>query len=185
MNLVVDPELVKAAQSGDHDAMVTLLREIEGYVYRTAYYIVGNEQDALDASQEALLRVYTRINSYKEKALFKTWVHRIVTNLCIDQFRRRKPTVSIDEHDMVFPTKDDVELESLSIFVAKDIEEAIVKLPDHHRAVVVLRYIQDLSYKEIAESLDLPLNTVKSYLFRARKQLQDLLHDYREGGVRG
>ena len=62
---------------------------------------------------------------------------------------------------------------------------AIDKLPDHHRAVVVLRYLQDFSYNEIADSLDLPLNTVKSYLFRARQQLQTYLHDYQRGGVRG
>lgn len=183
--MVVEPELVRAAQTGDRDALITLLRDIEAYVYRTAFYILGNEQDALDAAQESLLRIYSRINSYEEKALFKTWVHRIVTNICIDQFRRRKPTVSIEEHEMVFPTKEDVEDDALSVFVAKDIKEAIKKLPDHHRAVVVLRYIQDFSYKEIAESLDLPLNTVKSYLFRARKQLQHILHDYREGGVQG
>src|SRR5690554_4726013 len=121
MKLVVEPELVKAAQSGDRDALITLLRNIEVYVYRTAYYIIGNEQDALDASQEALLRIYSKINSYEEKALFKTWVHRIVTNICIDQFRRKKPSVSIDEHDMVFPADHDVEQEMLSTYVAKDI----------------------------------------------------------------
>lgn len=182
---MVEPKLVKAAQAGDRDALIVLLREIEVYVYRTAYYLTGNEQDALDASQEALMRIYTRIDSYEEKAQFKTWVHRIVTNICIDQFRRKRPTVSIEEHDMVFPTDNDVEEHFVSSYIAQDIQEAIDQLPEHHRAVVVLRYIQDFSYKEIAESLDLPLNTVKSYLFRARKQLQTLLHEYQEGGVRG
>jgi RNA polymerase sigma factor (sigma-70 family) len=183
--MVVEQELIKAAQSGDRDALITLLREIETHVYRTAYYIVGNEQDAMDASQEALIRIYTKINSYEEKALFKTWVQRIVTNICIDKFRRTKPTISMDEHNMVFPTDNNVEHEVLSTYVAKDIHEAIDKLPEHHRAVVVLRYLQDFSYNEIADSLDLPLNTVKSYLFRARQQLQILLHEYQKGGVRG
>ncbi|CDN44169.1 RNA polymerase sigma factor SigW [Paenibacillus sp. P22] len=182
---VVEPGLIRAAQQGDRDALVSLLREIENHVYRTAYYILGNEQDALDASQEALIRIYTKITSYEEKAQFKTWVQRIVTNICIDKFRRTKPVVSIEEHDMVFREKQDVEEEVLSAYAAKDIREAIDKLPDHHRAVVVLRYLQDFSYNEIADSLDLPLNTVKSYLFRARQQLQTLLHDYQKGGVRG
>jgi RNA polymerase sigma factor (sigma-70 family) len=183
--LVVDQELIRSAQSGDRDALITLLREIETHVYRTAYYILGNEQDALDAAQEALIRVYTKINSYEEKALFKTWVQRIVTNICIDKFRRAKSTVSIEEHNMVFSTDHNVEEEILSTYVAKDIREAIDKLPEHHRTVVVLRYLQDFSYNEIADSLDLPLNTVKSYLFRARQQLQNLLQDYQKGGVRG
>ncbi|MEI7027415.1 RNA polymerase sigma factor [Paenibacillus sp. y28] len=178
-------ELIKAAQSGDRDALIALLREVEGHVYRTAYYMLGNEQDAKDASQEALIRIYTKIHTYEEKALFKTWVQRIVTNICIDMFRRKKSAVSIEEHNLVFTGPSDVEKEVASVYLAKDIEEAIGKLPDHHRIVVVLRYLQDLSYNEIAESLGLPLNTVKSYLFRARAQLQNLLQDYQKGGVRG
>ncbi|GIQ69723.1 RNA polymerase sigma factor [Xylanibacillus composti] len=182
---MVEQDLIIAAQSGDRDALVTLLRDIETHVYRTAYYILGNEQDAMDAAQEALIRIYTKIDTYEEKALFKTWVQRIVTNICIDKFRRRKPTVSIEEHNMVFQSERDVEDEIVSAYVAKDIQEAIEKLPEHHRAVVVLRYLQDFSYNEIAESLNLPLNTVKSYLYRARQQLQSLLHEYQKGGVRG
>ncbi|MNS56788.1 ECF RNA polymerase sigma factor SigW [compost metagenome] len=73
----------------------------------------------------------------------------------------------------------------MSTYLAQDIQEAINRLPDHHRSVVVLRYVQDLSYSEIADCLDLPLNTVKSYLFRARQQLQNLLQDYQKGGVSG
>jgi RNA polymerase sigma factor (sigma-70 family) len=180
---VVAPELIKAAQSGDRDALITLLREIETHVYRTAYYILGNEQDAMDAAQEALIRIYTKINSYEEKAQFKTWVQRIVTNLCIDKFRRSKPTVSIDEHDMSFTAHKTVEDEVMSAYIAKDIREAIDQLPAHHRSVVVLRYLQDFSYNEIAESLDLPINTVKSYLFRARQQLQTILRDYKKTGT--
>lgn len=112
-------------------------------------------------------------------------MQRIVTNICIDKFRRNRPTVSIDEHDLVFVGEESVEKEVMSAYVAQDIREAIDRLPEHHRAVVVLRYLQDFSYNEIAESLNLPLNTVKSYLFRARQQLQTMLQDYEKGGVRG
>ncbi|CAH1221015.1 ECF RNA polymerase sigma factor SigW [Paenibacillus plantiphilus] len=182
---MVEPGLIKSAQAGDGDALISLLREIENHVYRTAYYILNNEQDAMDAAQEALIRIYTKIGSYEEKAQFKTWVQRIVTNICIDKFRRNKPTISIDEHEMDFRDSQSVEEEVLSSYAAQDIRKAIDKLPEHHRAVVVLRYLQDFSYNEIADSLDLPLNTVKSYLFRARQQLQTYLHDYQKGGVRG
>ncbi|AWB45440.1 RNA polymerase subunit sigma [Paenibacillus sp. CAA11] len=182
---MVEQGLIRAAQSGDRDALITLLREIEQHVYRTAYYILNNEQDAHDAAQEALIRIYTKIDSYEEKALFKTWVQRIVTNICIDKFRRSKPTVSIEEHDLVFQGNESVERQVMSGYLAEDIQEAIKQLPEHHRSVVVLRYLQDFSYNEIAESLDLPLNTVKSYLYRARQQLQNLLQDYQKGGVSG
>jgi RNA polymerase sigma-70 factor (ECF subfamily) len=182
---VIAPELIRAAQSGERDALITLLREIESHVYRTAYYMLNNEQDALDVSQEALIRIYTKINSYEEKAQFKTWVQRIVTNICIDKFRKTKPTVSVDEHEMIFSSEINVEHEVISTYVAQDIQEAIEKLPEHHRTVVILRYVEDFSYNEIAESLNLPINTVKSYLFRARKQLQNLLQEYQKGGVQG
>lgn len=182
---MVEQGLIKAAQAGDRDALITLLREIEHHVYKTAYYILNNEQDALDAAQEALIRIYTKIGSYEEKAQFKTWVQRIVTNICIDKFRRNKPTVSIDEHEMVFEGRDNVEHDVMRSYTSEDVREAINQLPEHHRTVIVLRYIQDLSYNEIADCLDLPLNTVKSYLFRARQQLQNLLADYEKGGVTG
>ncbi|WP_211745522.1 sigma-70 family RNA polymerase sigma factor [Paenibacillus sp. Marseille-Q4541] len=180
---MVEQGLIRAAQSGDRDALITLLRDIEQHVYKTAYYILNNEQDALDAAQEALIRIYTKINSYEEKAQFKTWVQRIVTNICIDKFRRTKPTVSIDEHEMVFEDRQDVEHEVMLTYVSQDVQEAISQLPEHHRTVIVLRYLQELSYNEIADCLDLPLNTVKSYLFRARQQLQNLLQEYQKGGV--
>ncbi|WIV18331.1 MULTISPECIES: RNA polymerase sigma factor [Paenibacillus] len=180
---MVEQGLIRAAQSGDRDALITLLRDIEQHVYKTAYYILNNEQDALDAAQEALIRIYTKINSYEEKAQFKTWVQRIVTNICIDKFRRTKPTVSIDEHEMVFEGRQDVEHEVMLTYVSQDVQEAISQLPEHHRTVIVLRYLQELSYNEIADCLDLPLNTVKSYLFRARQQLQSLLQEYQKGGV--
>ena len=181
---MVESDLIKAAQSGDRDALITLLREIETHVYRTAYYILNNEQDAMDAAQEALIRIYTKIRTYEEKAQFKTWVQRIVTNICIDKFRRTKSSVSIEEHNLVFSTDNHVEEEVMASYAAKDIREAIHRLPEHHRTVVVLRYLQDFSYTEIADSLGIPLNTVKSYLFRARRQLQSLLHEYQKSGVR-
>ncbi|MEX2461777.1 MAG: sigma-70 family RNA polymerase sigma factor [Paenibacillaceae bacterium] len=180
---MIAPELVRAAQSGERDALITLLREIEPHVYKTAYYMLNNEQDALDVSQEVLIRIYTKIHSYEEKAQFKTWVQRIVTNICIDKFRKAKPTISVDEHEMIFSSETNVEKEVISTYIAQDIHEAIEKLPEHHRTVVILRYVDDFSYNEIAESLDLPINTVKSYLFRARKQLQILLQEYQKGGV--
>lgn len=182
---MVEPELIRAAQAGDRDAVVALLRQIETHVYRTAFYFLGNEHDAMDASQEALLKIYTHIGSYREKAQFKTWVQRIVTNVCIDKYRRAKPTVSIDAHDMVFPTGNQVEEQVMAASTAKEVREAIDRLPDQHRAVVVLRYLQEFSYKEIADALNLPLNTVKSYLFRARQQLQTLLQEQQKGGVEG
>ncbi|MEW9667332.1 RNA polymerase sigma factor [Ammoniphilus sp. 3BR4] len=181
---MTEADLIRAAQAGDRDALIELLRTIEKSVYKTAYYILKNEQDAMDAAQEALIKVYNKIGTYQEKAKFTTWVQRIVTNICIDHCRKRKETTSIDEHGLPLQDKTDVEEEVQLSHMAKDIREAINLLPEQHRTVVVMRYIQDFSYTEIAEALELPLNTVKSHLFRSRQQLQKLLQDYQKGGVR-
>lgn len=180
--IMQEAELIRLAQTGDHDALVELLRSIETSVYRSAYYILGSEQDALDAAQEVLIRIYRKLDTYQEKAKFSTWVQRIVSNVCMDKFRAKKETVSIDEHELIIPDRNNVEDEILLTGLSNDIQEAIGKLPRQYRMVVVLRYLEDLSYQEIAEALDLPLNTVKSYLFRARQQLQELLYDYQKGG---
>jgi len=180
---VVYAELIRSAQNGDREALVQLLESIEHSVYRTAFYILGNEHDALDASQEALIRIYTKINTYQEKAKFSTWVQRIVTNVCIDKFRKKKETVSIDQHELTLYDFQNVEQEVERADVAEEVREAIKRLPEHQRTVVTLRYLQDLSYGEIAEVMNMPLNTVKSYLYRARQQLQELLHEYQKGGV--
>jgi RNA polymerase sigma factor (sigma-70 family) len=182
---VHESEMIRAAQSGDRDALIQLLRNIEKPVYRTAFYILKNEQDALDAAQEALIRIYNKIHTYEEKAKFTTWVQRIVTNICIDQCRKkREQMVSIDEHELPLADSTNVEGEVEKADMAHEVRRAIDLLPDHHRMVIVMRYIQDFSYAEIAEALELPLNTVKSHLFRARQQLQNLLQDYQKGGVR-
>ncbi len=180
-----EAELIRRAQSGDRDALIELLRSIENSVYRSAYYILGNEQDALDASQEALIRIYRKIDTFQEKAKFSTWVQRIVSNICMDKFRAKKETVSIDEHELVLPDRNNVEDSILQTGLAEDVQSAIAKLPEQYRVVVVMRYLQELSYQEISDTLQVPLNTVKSYLFRARQQLQEYLNEYQRGGVGG
>lgn len=172
-------ELVDAAQNGDHDALIQLLRSIESPLYRTAFYLLRNEQDALDVTQEALLKIYRNINAYEQKAQFMTWAQKIVSNLCIDQLRKRKPTVSVDEHEHLLNEYNDNHVEKTfeQSLLKKDVYHAIHKLPDHQREVVLLRYIHDYSYKEVAHILNMPINTVKSHLFRARTQLSKLLSD--------
>lgn len=180
---MIEPTLIQSAQAGNRDALVAVLRMIETDLYRTAYYFFHNEHDARDATQDALIRIYTHLHTYENKAKFSTWAQRIVTNICIDKFRRMKNNVSIEEHDLDFHDEHSLENEVIASFTSDEIRRAINQLPEQYRAVIVLRHIQQFSYIEIAESLDLPLNTVKSYLFRARHRLQILLQDYvRAGG---
>lgn len=183
-----ETELIQAAQEGDREALIQLLRDVETPLYRTAFYMLGNEQDALDATQDALIKIYKNIHAFEQKAKFLTWAQRIVTNVCIDKCRQsKKNSISIDEHEYLLSNygTNHVDDEMERTFLNHELNQAIEQLPEHHRVVVIMRYIQDLSYKEIAEAVDLPINTVKSYLFRARQQLQNILHDYQKGGVSG
>lgn len=180
---MTEADLIRAAQSGDRDALIQLLKKIENEVYRTAFYTLKNHQDAMDASQEALIRIYKNIARYEGKSKFSTWTQRIVVNICMDFFRRKKETVSLDEHEIPLRDKMNVEEEVEMTNLAKELREAIDSLPDHYRIVIVLRYLQDFSYAEIAETLELPINTVKSHLFRARNQLKKLLEKGEKGGV--
>jgi RNA polymerase sigma factor (sigma-70 family) len=182
--MLVTLEQVKSAQAGNHEALVEILRSIEHQVYQTAYYMLGNEQDAMDASQEALLRVYTKINTYQEKAQFKTWVQKIVSNICIDQYRRKKQSISIDEHQIVISSEQNLESDFIRDATASDVRQAIEQLPEHHRTAIVLCYLQDFSYQEIADTMDLPINTVKSYIFRGKQTLQNVLQTKGYGGDR-
>jgi RNA polymerase sigma factor (sigma-70 family) len=178
---LVDQEIIERAKAGDREAIVQLLSRMETPVYRTAYYWMGNEQDAMDATQEALLKIYKHLPSFKGDSMLETWAQRIVTNVCMDQFRKRKKVVFIQEEACHEDRKAVREVERGAI--AADLKQAIEQLPDPQRTAIILRYVQEYNYKEIADAMQLPLNTVKSHLFRARKQLQEWLAEYREGGV--
>ncbi|PTM59533.1 RNA polymerase sigma factor [Desmospora activa] len=174
---MVDRECVRRAQAGDREAVVALLRELETPIYRTAYYTLGHEQDAMDAAQEALLRIYRKLNTFRGDADIRTWAQRIAVNTAIDAARRRKDVLSLQEDRINGGSP----VERSAIYT--DVREAIRRLPEPQRSVVLLRHIQDFSYQEIADTLELPVNTVKSHLFRGRKKLMEWLSDYREGGV--
>jgi RNA polymerase sigma factor (sigma-70 family) len=179
---VVSVELIVAAQNGEQEALVSILRAVEPNAYKTAVYLLGNRQDALDATQETLIRISRSIYQYENRALFHTWVHRIVTNLCYDHLRRRQEQVSIDSSELVLSTNEQVEDQVLKAVLVDDVQRAIYALQEPYRSIVVLRYVHQLSYEEVAETTELPLNTVKSHLFRAKTKLQQLLSDYKKGG---
>lgn len=178
---MIDSDLIRRAQSGNREAMVAILRQLETPVYRTAYYLIGNEQDAMDATQEALLKIYRHLPSYKGDALIHTWAQRIVTNVCMDFFRKRKKVVFMQEEDWREDKKASREVERGA--VVTDLKQAINRLPEAQRTAVILRYVQEYNYQEIADAMQLPINTVKSHLFRARKQLKAWLSEYQEGGT--
>ena len=173
--------LIKRAQSGDAAALEALLKLYEKRVYNIAYRYMNNEADAYDMAQEALIKVYRGIRSFKGQSAFSSWVYRLTVNTCLDGLRkRRKVPLSLDqvlESGTSFEAGagDSPELCALSLENAEDIIRAIKSLSDDHRQVVILRDINGLTYDEIAYSLNISVRTVKSRLNRGRQKLKELL----------
>ncbi len=193
-----DAELVQQCKLGDISAFEKLLDEYEGKIYNMAYRMLGDRQDAEDATQETFMKAYTSLDGFRGDSSFSTWLYRIAKNVCLDEIRRRqrKPVYHLDEPVTTptgqiqrqlpdeSPAPDEVVVEHEK---RRAIEEALGKLPPHHRTVIVLRDIQGLSYNEIAEILKVKLGTVKSRLYRARSSMSAVLQEmelFRRQGVR-
>lgn len=182
-----DHALVAAAQAGDRVAIDRLLRAHYDRIYGVCRRITGNDADAADAAQEALLAIVRGLGRFDGRSAFGTWVYRIATNASLDELRRRRrrPLLAVmhgdahhrDAHDRgpaepadVVPAHSgDGAAERLADRLL--LETALLALPDEFRVAVVLRDVADLDYAAIAEVLELPVGTVKSRIARGRGQL--------------
>jgi len=179
-----DLPLIKASLKGDDRAFAGLVRQYNGVLYRLAWRMLRSEEEARDVVQEAFLRVYRALHTFDQSRKFSTWILRITTNLCIDRLRRRRmKTLSIDinsndeEHIPLVLVDDGPSPEARygRTSLREVLDETITELPPIYRAVVELRYKQELAYDEIAEVLGIPLGTVKARLHRAHRHLKDRL----------
>lgn len=184
---VINDNTINLAQQGDRDAIVAILQSAENDIYQTAYYLTKNEADAKDLTQDALLRIFQKFHTYKGQASIKVWAQRITTNLFFDKVRKNKAQVfSLDDNEAYHFIPDEgssVEEQVEGNLQNLEVRDAVTKLPEQYKLVIVLRYLQDLTYKEIAETLEIPENTVKTHLFRARKLLKDMLENSMCEGV--
>lgn len=179
--IVNQQDLIKLAKAGNKEAFIELLRSVETPIYKTAFYYMGNEHDAKDVTQDALIKVYTKLNTFQEKSSFNTWVQRITTNICMDKFRKNKNDISIEGAELEIHEDLNIEDKVETKLLTEELIKYLINLPSKVRATMILRYLHEFSYQEIADSLDIPINTVKSYLFRGRDQL---LREYQHrGGV--
>jgi RNA polymerase sigma-70 factor (ECF subfamily) len=187
-----DRVLVKRCQAGDSSAFNDLVLRYRNKAFMMIYGMVQNEQDAWDLAQEGFLKAWRSIHRFKGESSFYTWLYRIMTNVTIDALRRKGIHGEAEFDDRIAPANVDpgsrttpsavplphVKLEQNEI--RQRIDEAIRKLSPEHRAVIVMKEIEDLQYSEIAEILNCSLGTVMSRLFYARKKLQILLQDVYE-----
>ncbi len=190
-------ELVERAQKDDMRALEMLVERYQRIAFITLYQLAPEREDIADLTQDVLLRMCRSIKSLRNPKTFKYWLNRIITNLFYDELRkapRRLRTVSLDEplfqqggEDDSGPLRDVPDSSLLPDQVTinseldEKIREAILKLPEQFRTIIVLREIQGLSYEEIASLTHSNLGTVKSRLARARLKLQDMIGPYLNG----
>jgi RNA polymerase sigma-70 factor, ECF subfamily len=180
----IETNLIRLAQAGDREAFGILVEQHQRYVYNLALRVVGNPQDAEDLAQEAFVRAWLAMANFRLEAQFRTWLFRIVTNLCYNRLPGLRRELSELGEDCLaeVPDEPSPELDPVAGLEAEEtrsyLQEQINRLPESYRLLIVLRYQQNLSYEEIARVVSLPLGTVKTGLFRAKERLRQTLQVY-------
>ena len=170
-----DRDLITYAQQGDRQAFTELVCRHQGSIVSLTYRMCGDLRLAEDAAQEAFVRVWQNLNSYKPKYAFRSWLYRIATNAALDSLRRERPTAELDSLSLADPKATPEQSAEDNQRVAH-VRRAIAQLSEPLRLVLILREYQELTYQEIADALDIPVGTVMSRLNSARVQLcQELL----------
>lgn len=169
-----DASLVQAAQQGDRAALDTLLREHYDRVYAVCRRMAGNDADANDATQEALMAIVKGLPKFDGRAKFSTWSYRVATNACLDELRRRgrRPTPGLPEFETAEQApRSDTPSEDQQVADRLTLDDALRELPEEFRAPIVLRDQLGMDYAEIAETLEIPPGTVRSRIARGRSRL--------------
>lgn len=187
--VVEEMVLVKRAREGDLDAYDDLIKRYQERIYATVYHMTSNHEDANDLAQEAFIKAFHALKSFKGGSSFYTWVYRIAVNKTINFLKQRKNKAQMSLDDLDFNAEHDPDLVALisdktprrEVNLAElqeKLNEAMQKLSEPHRLVVTLHDVQGLSHEEIAKIMECNIGTVRSRLFYARQQLQAYLSDY-------
>ena len=171
--------LIRRAQKGEQDAFAALVDEHQRYVYNLALRLVKDENEALDLSQETFVRAWTALPNFRGQSQFRTWLYRITTNLCYNRLPNLRRSLN-DLGDDVMEEIPEINFDNPAYqFESSEtrihLYKAIDELDDNYKLLITLRYQNELSYEEIASTLNLPLGTVKTGIFRAKEQLRKSL----------
>lgn len=187
MTEVSEKKIIEKVLGGDANAFEELVLKYEKTVYNLALRMVGDRDDAFDMTQEAFIKAYGSLSSFRGDSKFSVWIYRIATNVCLDFLRSksRKQQVSLtvsddDDEDAQLDIPDpkaDPEQQLMQKMSMQSVEEGLKTLPDKQRQILVMRELGGMSYAEIGAALSLEEGTVKSRIFRARKRLCIFLLD--------
>jgi len=181
--------LVSECQRGNERAWAELIDRYKGLIYSLAYRLLHDKQEAEDVLQGTFLTLFRSFHTFRSEYKLLPWLSKIAYNICLRRLRRKRPeALSLDEpsqynNDEYYYQLPDESLDPANLFNSTELRECLEKeiadLPIAYRAVIIMRHIQDLSYMEIAEATNLPMGTVKTYLFRARRMLREKLSDWK------
>ena len=190
---VSEADLVRRCQAGDTEAFDELVTRYRTRVFGMIYNMVHSEEDAWDLAQDAFVKAWKSIKRFRGRSSFYTWLYRIVMNVAIDWMRKRQvksggtefdeatQLKEIDPASKTAPKADALPYETMERGEIRErIDQAIAQLTPEHRAVILMKEIEEMQYHEIAEALECSIGTVMSRLFYARKKLQNLLRDVYE-----
>ena len=176
-----DELLLRRTCKGDVQAFEELMQSHESRIYAIALRMMGNREDAQDCAQEAMVRIYRAMGSFKGQSALATWIYRITMNTCLDELRRRKARKVTSLDSLVdngwspTDTGDTPEEHGLRVEKQNALNQAIQSLPDDMRAAIILRDVKGYSYDEIASILDANVGTIKSRISRGREKLREIL----------
>lgn len=191
---LTDQDIVLRARRGEEAAYRELVRRYERPVFSLIYRMVRDRELAEDLSQDTFVKVLNALDSYRPEFKFSSWVFKIANNVAIDQLRRRQLETLSLEGSPHATTPDAIEATTLELGAPGEnaldevasrelgsaIERAIARLRPEYRSCILLRHVEDRSYEEIADIMNLPLGTVKTYIHRARHELRAMLEHLRE-----
>jgi len=170
-----DQELIHRSQAGDTEAFGELVAKYRTRIFTMLYGMVRNEDDALDLAQEGYLKAWQSINQFAGRSSFYTWLYSLTVNLAIDSLRRKGRYEEVELHDTIPSSLPTPDVSYHRAEISEHLNAALAKLSPEHRAVIVLKEMEDLQYQEIAEILNISIGTVMSRLFYGRKKLQSIL----------
>ncbi len=185
-HISTDDQLVAKVQAGDQSAYAVLVERYSDFVFTIAVRIIGDEDDAADIAQETFVRAYKAIGRFRGDSKFSSWLYRIAANRALTHLKRKKrrpQTVDIDlgahiEADaLTSGNRDDPGQQVLDDEFRRAMRDAVSKLPEQYRTVIALFYLEERSYKEVAETLGIPMGTLKTHLHRGRAMLREVLKE--------
>ncbi|MDW8027052.1 MAG: sigma-70 family RNA polymerase sigma factor [Armatimonadota bacterium] len=173
MHETEESNLVAKSKIGEAEAFAKLVERYRDRIVNLAFQLLGNKDDAEDAAQETFLLAFEHLSDFRSEAQFSTWLYRIAINTCKMKLRQRKPVEPLPDDYELFEGVNWHEVEE-RILKKWQVDKVLARLPENLRLILVLREMHELSYDEIAQVLSIPIGTVRSRLFEARKKFAQI-----------